>query len=85
MTNGNLNWLITVLLIPLEFGAYMYTFASSGRNEDRVVQTEVRAEQRALEIKTDLKDQIVQSEQRVQQALRELKDLIKANGTRPAQ
>jgi len=82
MKNGNLNWAITVILIPLLFGAYVYTHAVDLRAEEREQTVKQEVQQQSQEIKKDLKEQIVQSEQRVQQALREIKELIKRNGNR---
>jgi len=90
MKNGNLNWVITVVLVPLVFGAYIYTYAVEGKAEDRAqtLKEETRQlatgvkednEQRAQEIKKDLKEQITQSEQRVREALNELKEIIQKN------
>ena len=93
MNNGTLNWVVTALLIPLAFGAYVYAFAIDSKAEQRaetvreaavelaqVVKAE--AEQRAIEIKQDLSARISESESRVREALKELKDLIK-NGGKP--
>lgn len=82
MNNSTLNWVVTALLIPLAFGAYVYAFAIDGKAEDRAQTVKQEVQQQAQEIKKDLKEQIVQSEQRVQEALKELKELIK-NGGRP--
>ena len=76
MNNGTLNWVITALLIPLAFGAYVYAFAIDRQSEVRARAAEQDAIQVALETKRDLKEQIVQSEQRVQEALKELKELV---------
>ena len=77
--NVAVNWIITVLLVPLAFGAYLYTYAIDVRAEDRAQTVKTEAKEQAQEIKKDLKEQIVQSEQRVQEALKELKALIIRN------
>lgn len=77
MKNGSLNWVITVILIPLVFGAYIYANAIDLRAEEREQNVKQEVQQQAQELKKDLKEQITQSEQRVQQALKEIKELIK--------
>lgn len=90
MSNGQINWVITVILIPLVFGAYLYSYAIDNKalsvrfeTEQRAqtIKTElevqiVKAEQQALAIKVDLKEEIQRSEQRVQESIKELKALI---------
>lgn len=92
MSNGQINWVITVILIPLVFGAYLYSFAIDSKAATVRFETEQRAqtiktdlevqilksEQQTLEIKIDLKKEIEKSEQRVQETLKELKALIQA-------
>ena len=78
MSNGYINWVITVILIPLVFGAYLYTYAVDDKAEVRARTVKEEVQQQAKETKTDLKEQIQQSEQRVQETLKELKALIQA-------
>ena len=76
MNNGTLNWVITALLVPLAFGAYVYAFNVDRLSEVRARQAESDVRELVLVTKKDLSDRISESERRVQEALKELKALV---------
>jgi predicted Holliday junction resolvase-like endonuclease len=82
MSNGSINWLITVILVPLVFGAYLYTFAVDSKADSTAQAVKVEAEQRALEVKRDLKEQIVRSDQQAQEIKVDLKEQIQQSEQR---